>query len=130
MKSTIKLISGAAILLASLSGQAIAQETIKVGMSDEDIERFAALPGIPKVSSRDLPVVLARGGLGATTVASSVVAAEIAGIPWFSSAGIGGVHRGAQETFGFRVQPGPMPRHATCNPDWSWRIGSISQNWS
>ncbi|UGY92674.1 pseudouridine-5'-phosphate glycosidase [Streptomyces gobiensis] len=72
---------------------------IRVGMTDEDIERFAATPGIPKVSSRDMPVVLAQGGMGATTVASSVVAAELAGIPFFSSAGIGGVHRGAQETF-------------------------------
>ncbi|MCX5381197.1 pseudouridine-5'-phosphate glycosidase [Streptomyces sp. NBC_00091] len=72
---------------------------IRVGMSDSDIERFASLPNIPKVSSRDLPVVLAQGGLGATTVASSVVAAELAGIPFFSSAGIGGVHRGAQDTW-------------------------------
>ncbi|RKS97017.1 pseudouridine-5'-phosphate glycosidase [Streptomyces sp. 3211.6] len=72
---------------------------IRVGMSDADIERFASLPDIPKVSSRDLPVILAQGGLGATTVASSVVAAELAGIPFFSSAGIGGVHRGAQETW-------------------------------
>ncbi|MFE1787433.1 pseudouridine-5'-phosphate glycosidase, partial [Streptomyces sp. NPDC059525] len=48
---------------------------IRVGMSDADIERFASLPNIPKVSSRDLPVILAQGGLGATTVASSVVAA-------------------------------------------------------
>ncbi|GHB82106.1 pseudouridine-5'-phosphate glycosidase [Streptomyces cirratus] len=72
---------------------------IRVGMSDSDIERFASLPDIPKVSSRDMPLVLAKGGLGATTVASSVVAAELAGIAFFSSAGIGGVHRGAQETW-------------------------------
>jgi pseudouridylate synthase len=72
---------------------------IRVGMTDTDIERFASLPGIPKVSSRDMPLVLASGGPGATTVASSVVAAELAGITWFSSAGIGGVHRGAQETW-------------------------------
>ncbi|MEO3977573.1 pseudouridine-5'-phosphate glycosidase [Streptomyces sp. CAU 1734] len=72
---------------------------IRVGMTDADIERFASLPGIPKVSSRDMPVVLAGGGPGATTVASSVVAAELAGITWFSSAGIGGVHRGAQDTW-------------------------------
>ncbi|MFL6126437.1 pseudouridine-5'-phosphate glycosidase [Actinophytocola sp.] len=71
---------------------------IVVGMSDADIERFAATPGIPKVSSRDMPVVVARGGIGALTVASSVVAAELAGIPFFSSAGIGGVHRGAERT--------------------------------
>lgn len=71
---------------------------IVVGMGDADIERFACTPGIPKVSSRDLAVVLARGGMGATTVASSLVAAELAGITFFSSAGLGGVHRGAQTT--------------------------------
>jgi pseudouridine-5'-phosphate glycosidase len=69
---------------------------IRVGMSEHDIERFAAGPGIPKVSSRDLPVVLAQGGRGATTVASSLVAADLAGIPFFCSAGLGGVHRGAE----------------------------------
>ncbi|MFC9929586.1 pseudouridine-5'-phosphate glycosidase [Streptomyces sp. NPDC127190] len=71
---------------------------IRVGMTERDIERFASGSGIPKVSSRDLPVVLARGGRGATTVASSLVAAELAGIPFFSSAGLGGVHRGAETT--------------------------------
>ncbi|MBI1759785.1 MAG: pseudouridine-5'-phosphate glycosidase [Actinobacteria bacterium] len=69
---------------------------VVVGMTDADIERFAAVPGIPKVSSRDMGPVLAGGGMGALTVASSLVAAELAGIPFFSSAGIGGVHRGAQ----------------------------------
>lgn len=71
---------------------------ILVGMTDRDVERFASTPGIPKVSSRDLPVVLASGGPGATTVASSLVAAELAGIAFFASAGIGGVHRGAETT--------------------------------
>jgi pseudouridylate synthase len=76
----------------------IADGRILVGLTDADIERFASTPGIPKVSSRDMPVVLAQGGMGATTVASSLVAAELAGIPFFSSAGIGGVHRGAEKT--------------------------------
>ncbi|MDV9171081.1 pseudouridine-5'-phosphate glycosidase [Streptomyces sp. W16] len=71
---------------------------IRVGMTEQDIERFASGTGIPKVSSRDLPVVLARRGPGATTVASSLVAAELAGIPFFASAGLGGVHRGAGTT--------------------------------
>ncbi|MEU6350866.1 pseudouridine-5'-phosphate glycosidase [Streptomyces sp. NPDC047072] len=71
---------------------------ILVGMTDDDIERFGAGSGIPKVSSRDLPVVLAAGSPGATTVASSLVAAELAGIEFFASAGVGGVHRGAQTT--------------------------------
>ena len=69
---------------------------IQIGMSDDTVERFASTPGIPKVSNRDMPVVLARGGPGATTVASSLVAADLAGIAFFASAGIGGVHRGAE----------------------------------
>lgn len=76
----------------------IADGRILIGMTEADIERFASTPGIPKVSSRDMPVILAQGGMGATTVASSLVAAELANIPFFSSAGIGGVHRGAERT--------------------------------
>lgn len=69
-----------------------------VGMTDSDIDKFASTPGIPKISSRDIPVILAKGGIGATTVASSLVIAELAKIPFFASAGIGGVHRGAETT--------------------------------
>ena len=71
---------------------------ILVGMTDDEIERFATTPGIPKVSSREMAAALAAGGMGATTVASSLVAAELAGISFFASAGIGGVHRGAERT--------------------------------
>ncbi len=71
---------------------------ILIGMTDEIIERFATTPDIPKVSSRDLPIILSKGGMGATSVASSIVAAELANISFFSSAGIGGVHRGAQNS--------------------------------
>jgi pseudouridine-5'-phosphate glycosidase len=71
---------------------------IMIGMTDADMERFASLPGIPKVSSRDMPVALATGAMGATTVASSLVAAQLAKIAFFASAGIGGVHRGAQSS--------------------------------
>ncbi|WP_437766484.1 pseudouridine-5'-phosphate glycosidase [Sorangium sp. So ce281] len=71
---------------------------LMIGMTAADMERFGATPGIPKVSSRDMSVILATGGMGATTVASSLVAAELASIPFFASAGIGGVHRGAERT--------------------------------
>ncbi|RZM80130.1 pseudouridine-5-phosphate glycosidase [Pseudoalteromonas rubra] len=76
----------------------IADGKFLIGMNEEEIELFATTANIPKVSTRDLPVVLAKKQLGATTVASSLIAAEMAGIDFFSSAGIGGVHRGAQET--------------------------------
>ncbi len=71
---------------------------ILVGMSEADRDRFATVAGIPKVSSRDLPMVLAQGGMGATTVASSIVIADLARIPFFASAGIGGVHRGGEKS--------------------------------
>ncbi|MBW4721902.1 pseudouridine-5'-phosphate glycosidase [Saccharothrix obliqua] len=70
-----------------------------VGMTDEQIERFATTPGIPKVSTRDVGPVIAGGGLGATTVSSTLLAAAHAGIEVFATAGIGGVHFNAQETF-------------------------------
>lgn len=71
---------------------------ILIGLTDNRIERFATGRRIPKVSSRDLGYALASGGPGATTVASSVIAAHAAGIGHFCSAGIGGVHRGAART--------------------------------
>jgi pseudouridine-5'-phosphate glycosidase len=70
-----------------------------VGLDAEVLEEFAATPGIAKVSSRDLGAALATGVLGATTVASALVAADLAGIAVFSTAGIGGVHRDAGTTF-------------------------------
>ncbi|MBP2585768.1 MULTISPECIES: pseudouridine-5'-phosphate glycosidase [unclassified Streptomyces] len=70
-----------------------------VGMDESVIERFATTKGIPKISARDLGSALAGGGLGATTVAGTIVIAERAGIEVFTTAGIGGVHRRAQESF-------------------------------
>lgn len=72
---------------------------ISIGMGASILERFATTKGIAKVSSRDMGMALASGGMGATTVASSIIAASLAGIDVFSTAGIGGVHRGFGETF-------------------------------
>lgn len=77
----------------------IAGGRFSVGMDREEIERFATERQVAKVSSRDIGPVIAGGGYGATTVASALAAADLAGIPVFSTAGIGGVHRGAPETF-------------------------------
>ncbi|WP_248580130.1 pseudouridine-5'-phosphate glycosidase [Nocardioides sp. InS609-2] len=71
---------------------------VLIGLDAEQIERFATSQKIPKISSRDMGHALAAGGMGATTVASSVVAAHAAGIKHFCSAGIGGVHHGVQDT--------------------------------
>lgn len=64
-----------------------------LGLEDDELARFLRRDGIAKVSARDLPVVMARGGDGATTVAASLAIAAAAGIPVFATGGIGGVHR-------------------------------------
>jgi pseudouridine-5'-phosphate glycosidase len=72
---------------------------IIVGMNGEQIEAFGKRKGIRKVSRRDLPIVVAKKGWGATTVAATMIIAEKAGIEIFVTGGIGGVHRHAQQTF-------------------------------
>ena len=69
-----------------------------VGMTPEEIEEFGKRKGIIKVSRRDLPVVYAKRLWAATTVAATMIIANQAGIKLFVTGGIGGVHRGAQET--------------------------------
>ena len=70
-----------------------------VGMTPEEIEQFGKRKGVLKVSRRDLPVVYAKKLWGATTVATTMIIANQASIEVFVTGGIGGVHRGAQETF-------------------------------
>jgi pseudouridylate synthase len=72
---------------------------IRVGLSDDELELLGRSGQARKVSRRDLPAVLAGGGLGATTVAGTMICAALAGIEVFVTGGIGGVHRGAQESF-------------------------------
>ena len=68
------------------------------GMTPEEIEEFGKRKGVLKVSRRDLPVVYAKKLWGATTVATTMIIANQAGIEVFVTGGIGGVHRGATET--------------------------------
>src|SRR5574344_1962351 len=70
-----------------------------VGMSPEEIELFGKTKGISKVSRRDLPLVIATKAWGATTVSATILMAKAAGIEVFVTGGIGGVHRGASETW-------------------------------
>ena len=72
---------------------------IRIGLSDDELELLGRSGRAAKVSRRDLPAALAGGGLGATTVAGTMICAALAGIEVFVTGGIGGVHRGAQETF-------------------------------
>ena len=71
----------------------------KVGLSDQEIEYFGKKgTKITKASRRDLPILAACGMDGATTVASTMIIAAMAGIKIFATGGIGGVHRGAETT--------------------------------
>ncbi|MBI5277458.1 MAG: pseudouridine-5'-phosphate glycosidase [Burkholderiales bacterium] len=72
---------------------------IRVGLSDGELQLLGRPGPVHKVSRRDLPAVLASGETGATTVAGTMICAALAGIEVFVTGGIGGVHRGAAETF-------------------------------
>lgn len=72
---------------------------IKVGLTDDEIQYLAKAENVVKVSKRDFPYVIAEKLDGATTVAGTMIVAKMAGIRIFVTGGIGGVHRGAGESF-------------------------------
>jgi pseudouridylate synthase len=72
---------------------------VRIGLSDPDIEALARASDVAKLSRADLAACLVRGGLGATTVAATMICARLAGIEVFATGGIGGVHKGAESTF-------------------------------
>jgi len=78
---------------------AVLDGRIRIGLSDDDLARLVVDPPVPKLSRRDLPVALAIGGDGATTVAATMICAALAGIRVFATGGLGGVHRGAEHSF-------------------------------
>lgn len=77
---------------------AIIDGKIKIGLTDEELEMFGNAKDVAKASRRDLAFLLSTKKLGATTVAATMIAAELAGIELFVTGGIGGVHRGAEHT--------------------------------
>jgi len=72
---------------------AVLEGRLRVGVTGAELEHLATAKGIRKVSRRDLPIVVAQGGDGATTVAATATIAAWAGIEVFATGGIGGVHR-------------------------------------
>ncbi len=68
---------------------------LKVGLNSDELAVLATDRNVQKISTRDLPVTVALGGHGATTVASTMRIAALAGIRVFATGGTGGVHRGA-----------------------------------
>ncbi|MBU2515584.1 pseudouridine-5'-phosphate glycosidase [bacterium] len=79
--------------IAVLSGR------LKAGLTPDELEHLAKSGSVAKVSRRDLPYIVSGKKDGATTVASTMIIAALAGIKIFVTGGIGGVHRGAGESF-------------------------------
>ena len=77
---------------------AIINGRLKVGLTNEEIEFLATNEEVKKVSRRDLPITVAQKLSGSTTVASTMIIASLAKIAVFATGGIGGVHRGAENT--------------------------------
>jgi pseudouridine-5'-phosphate glycosidase len=78
---------------------AVVEGMVRIGLDSKGLEAIALGEDVVKASVRDLPVVMARRATGATTVAATAVLAARAGIGVFATGGLGGVHRGAQESW-------------------------------
>ncbi|AKN32097.1 pseudouridine-5'-phosphate glycosidase [Clostridium carboxidivorans P7] len=78
---------------------AILNGKLKVGLTNDELEHLGNGKNVIKTSRRDIPFIIAKKMDGATTVASTMIIAELAGIKVFATGGVGGVHRGAQQTF-------------------------------
>jgi pseudouridine-5'-phosphate glycosidase len=87
MEDIVRGHGAAPATIAVIDGQ------LRAGLTDAELEYLATSKGISKVSRRDLPVIVARGRDGATTVAATATIAAWAGIAVFATGGIGGVHR-------------------------------------
>ena len=87
---------------------------LKVGLSPDELETLATDKSVQKISTRDLPVTVALGQNGATTVASTMRIASLAGIRVFATGGTGGVHRGAGHTMDISADLLELARTEVC----------------
>ncbi|CUH88370.1 Pseudouridine-5'-phosphate glycosidase [Phaeobacter sp. CECT 5382] len=78
---------------------AVIKGVLHVGLETDQLQALGQAQGVAKVSRADMPVCLAMGKTGATTVAATMIAARLAGIDVFATGGIGGVHKGAEHSF-------------------------------
>lgn len=78
---------------------AVLDGRIRVGLNDRELAALGQAKDVVKASGRDLGAVLALGGSAGTTVSATMLVSAIAGIRVFATGGVGGVHRGAEETF-------------------------------
>jgi pseudouridine-5'-phosphate glycosidase len=78
---------------------AVMDGTLHIGLDDAQLSSLAQTKGVAKLSRADMAACIATGGTGATTVAATMIAAQLAGIHVFATGGIGGVHKGAEDSF-------------------------------
>ena len=78
---------------------AVIDGKLHIGLEDAMLEALAQSRDVAKLSRADMAVCMASGGTGATTVAATMIAAHLAGIKVFATGGIGGVHKGAEQSF-------------------------------
>lgn len=84
--------------------------SIRVGLSEAELEELADARDVPKVSRQNLAGVLTRDGWGGTTVSATMIAAHLAGISVFATGGIGGVHRGGESSMDISADLGELGR--------------------
>lgn len=91
---------------------AVMDGKIRVGISSEDLTRLAKLKEVRKLSRADLAHALVLGEAGSTTVAATMICAQLAGIKVFATGGLGGVHRGVSETMDISADLGEFLKSA------------------
>ena len=78
---------------------AVLEGRLHIGLSETELSDLGQMRGVAKLSRADLAACISSGRNGATTVAATMIAARLAGIDVFATGGVGGVHRGAEDSF-------------------------------
>src|SRR5690606_6192716 len=93
---------------------AVLDGAIRIGLADAELEHLARADHVMKCSRADLAFAVAAGRPSSTTVAATMMAADAAGIPVFATGGIGGVHRGAEQSFDVSADLDELARTPVC----------------
>ncbi|MBX2882693.1 MAG: pseudouridine-5'-phosphate glycosidase [Granulosicoccus sp.] len=96
---------------------AVLDGKLRVGLNADELQKLATHKSVMKLSRADLAMAVARKATGSTTVAGTMIAAELAGIRYFATGGIGGVHRDATSTFDISadlIELSRTPVHVVC----------------
>lgn len=93
---------------------AVMDGSIRIGLTNADLDRLANADDVMKCSRADLAIAMSQGRMGSTTVAATMMAAHAEGIRVFATGGIGGVHKGAEESFDISADLDELNRTPVC----------------